>query len=97
MTVPSLVLSATTDPELHARDVHLLLHLLTHLDVVQYERVKQAWLAKRLGISQPEVCRAMRRLRLRGYIERDPQMGADGGCGRYRVRLSPFPSQDEAA
>lgn len=94
MTIPALVLEATTDPELHAKDLHVLLQLFTLLDVSQYRRAKQSLLEFRLGISQPEACRALARLRDRGYIEEGPR---EGSCKTYRMALSPFPSTGRAA
>ena len=90
MAPPAVLLMATVDPRLHPRDVHILIHLHTFLDVGQWRLLKQSWLSHRLKISQPEVCRGLRRLRDRGYIERSERR-------TYRATLSPLPTQDEAA
>ena len=91
MSLPLSLVAASTDPEFrgHLWALPVLIQLHTHLDVAQYRRVKQRWLARRLGISQPEVSRSLKRLRDRGYLERN-------AAGLYRATLSPLPVQPAA-
>jgi DNA-binding MarR family transcriptional regulator len=85
------LLTASTDPALQRGDLIVLLHLHTHLDVIQYRRLKQTWLSRQTHLAQATVSRALGRLIARGYVAARPAQGTRRSL-EYRLMICPLPT-----
>lgn len=68
MTIPAFS-QAVNDGRIRRRALRVYVALQSELDVMEYRFVKQDFIGKMAGLSQPEVSEALRELVAAGYLQ----------------------------